>query len=352
MNTSDKKVVLGISLGDINGIGPEVVIKTMLEPDMMDICTPVIFSSQKTMAYYRNVVGEQEFNFQAIRDFNQIQYKKPNVYVCYEEEVQIEMGKSTVTGGKYALKSLEMATQALLDKKIDALVTAPINKNNIQSEQFKFPGHTEYLESKVAGGKSLMLLCSDQLRVALVSGHIPVSHIAAKITKEKIVEKLRILNHTLKQDFSINKPKIAVLALNPHAGDNGTLGREELDVIIPAMKSVEQEIFMMGPYSADGFFAAGTYKKFDAVLAMYHDQGLIPFKTIAFEDGVNFTAGLPFVRTSPDHGTAYDIAGKGKADPASFKQAIYAAIDIYKRRKSYLELTANPLRVTDKKSER
>ncbi len=352
MNANDKKVVLGISLGDINGIGPEVVIKTMLEPDMMDICTPVIFSSQKTMAYYRNVVGEQEFNFQAIRDFNQIQFKKPNVYVCYEEEVQIEMGKSTVTGGKYALKSLEVATQALLDKKIDALVTAPINKNNIQSEHFNFPGHTEYLESKVQGGKSLMLLCSDRLRVALVSGHVPVSHIAAKITKEKIVEKLRILNQTLKQDFGINKPKIAVLGLNPHAGDNGTLGREELDIIMPAMKSVENEMFMMGPYAADGFFAAGTYKKFDAVLAMYHDQGLIPFKTIAFEDGVNFTAGLPFVRTSPDHGTAYDIAGKGKADPASFKQAIYAAIDIYKRRKSYLELTAHPLKVTDKKTER
>jgi 4-hydroxythreonine-4-phosphate dehydrogenase len=349
---SDKKIVVGISLGDINGIGPEIVIKTMMEPELMDICTPVIFSSQKTMAYYRNVVGEQEFNFQAIRDFNQLHVKKPNVYVCYEEEVQIEMGKSTSTGGKYALKSLEVATKALLEKKVDVLVTAPINKNNIQSEHFKFVGHTEYLESQVQGGKSLMLMCSDQLRVALVTGHVPVSHIAAKIIKEKIAEKLRILNHALKQDFAIDKPKIAVLGLNPHAGDNGTLGREELEIIIPAIQSVEQELFVKGPYAADGFFAAGTYKKFDAVLAMYHDQGLIPFKTIAFEDGVNFTAGLPFVRTSPDHGTAYDIAGKGKADPASFKQAIYAAIDIYKRRKNYAELTERPLKVTEKRTER
>ncbi len=352
MSTSDKKVIVGISLGDINGIGPEVVIKTMLEPEIMDICIPVIFSSQKTMAYYRNVVGEQDFNFQAVKDFNQLHTKKPNVFVCYEEEVQIEMGKSTSTGGKYALKSLEVATKSLLAKQIDVLVTAPINKNNIQSEQFKFAGHTEYLEAQVQGGKSLMLLCSDQLRVALVTGHVPVSHIAAKITKEKIVEKLRLLNQSLKQDFAIDKPKIAVLGLNPHAGDNGTLGREELDIIMPAIKEVDREMFVMGPYSADGFFAAGTYKKFDAVMAMYHDQGLIPFKTIAFEDGINFTAGLPFVRTSPDHGTAYDIAGKGKADPASFKQALYAAIDIFKRRKAYSELTANPLKITDRKTER
>jgi 4-hydroxythreonine-4-phosphate dehydrogenase len=352
MSTSDKKVIVGISLGDINGIGPEVVIKTMLEPEIMDICIPVIFSSQKTMAYYRNVVGEQDFNFQAVKDFNQLHTKKPNVFVCYEEEVQIEMGKSTSTGGKYALKSLEVATKSLLEKQIDVLVTAPINKNNIQSEHFKFVGHTEYLESQVQGGKSLMLMCSDKLRVALVSGHVPVSHIAAKITKEKVIEKLRTLNFSLKQDFGIIKPKIAVLGLNPHAGDNGTLGREELDIIIPAIKEVDREMFVMGPYAADGFFAAGTYSKFDAVLAMYHDQGLIPFKTLAFEDGVNFTAGLPFVRTSPDHGTAYDIAGKGKADPASFKQALYAAIDIYKRRKAYGELTANPLKVTDRKTER
>jgi 4-hydroxythreonine-4-phosphate dehydrogenase len=352
MSTSDKKVIVGISLGDINGIGPEVVIKTMLEPEIMDICIPVIFSSQKTMAYYRNVVGEQDFNFQAVKDFNQLHTKKPNVFVCYEEEVQIEMGKSTSTGGKYALKSLEVATKSLLEKQIDVLVTAPINKNNIQSEHFKFVGHTEYLESQVQGGKSLMLMCSDKLRVALVSGHVPVSHIAAKITKEKVIEKLRTLNFSLKQDFGIIKQKIAVLGLNPHAGDNGTLGREELDIIIPAIKEVDREMFVMGPYAADGFFAAGTYSKFDAVLAMYHDQGLIPFKTLAFEDGVNFTAGLPFVRTSPDHGTAYDIAGKGKADPASFKQALYAAIDIYKRRKAYGELTANPLKVTDRKTER
>jgi 4-hydroxythreonine-4-phosphate dehydrogenase len=352
MSTNDKKVIVGISLGDINGIGPEVVIKTMLEPEIMDICTPVIFSSQKTMAYYRNVVGEQDFNFQAVRDFNQLHTKKPNVYVCYEEEVQIEMGKSTATGGKYALKSLEVATKSLLAKQIDVLVTAPINKNNIQTEHFKFIGHTEYLESQVQGGKSLMLMCSDKLRVALVSGHVPVSHIAAKITKEKVIEKLRTLNLSLKQDFGIIKPKIAVLGLNPHAGDNGTLGREELDIIIPAIKEVDREMFVMGPYAADGFFAAGTYSKFDAVLAMYHDQGLIPFKTLAFEDGVNFTAGLPFVRTSPDHGTAYDIAGKGKADPASFKQAIYSAIDIFKQRRAYAELTANPLKVTDRKTER
>jgi 4-hydroxythreonine-4-phosphate dehydrogenase len=352
MSNSEKKIIVGISLGDVNGIGPEIVIKSLLEPEIMDICTPVIFSSQKTVSYFRNVVGSQEFNFQAIKDFSQLQTKKPNVFVCYEEEVQIEMGKSTSTGGKYALKSLEAATKAILAKQIDVLVTAPINKHNIQSEHFKFVGHTEYLESQVPGGKSLMLMCSEQLRVALVTGHVPVSHISGKITKEKILEKLKTLNQSLKQDFLITKPKIAVLGLNPHAGDSGSLGREEIDIIQPAIQEASKEMFVMGPYAADGFFAAGTYRRFDAVLAMYHDQGLIPFKNISFEDGINFTAGLPFIRTSPDHGTAYDIAGKDKADISSFKSALYQAIDLYRNREKYLSLSENPLKITDRKVEK
>lgn len=349
---NDHKIIVGITQGDINGIGLEVVLKTLMEPGISDICTPVLFSSQKTVSYYRKVLGIEDFNFNPIRDFAQINPKKVNVFICYEEEINIEMGKSTPTGGKYAFLSLEKATQALLDKQIHALVTAPINKDNIQSDEFKFVGHTEYLGAKL-GGDPLMVLCSENgLRVALVTGHVPLKEVAAKITLEAVSKKILQLHSALVTDFAIRKPKIAVLGLNPHAGDNGVIGSEDNSIIKQAIDSTKINGLLYGPYAADGFFGNGTYKQFDGVLAMYHDQGLIPFKTLAFNEGVNFTAGLNGVRTSPDHGTAYDIAGKNIANEQSFKQAIYTAIDIYRHRQMFAEISENPLPFGQFKKER
>lgn len=349
---SDNKIIVGISQGDINGIGLEVVLKTLLEPGITEVCTPVLFSSQKTVSYYRKVLGLEEFSFNPIREFSQINTKKVNVFVCYEEEVNIEMGKSTPTGGKYAYLSLEKATQALADGHIQALVTAPINKSNMQSEEFKFIGHTEYLGDKL-GGTPLMILCSESgLRVALVTGHTPLKEVAAKLTIESVAKKITQLYESLVKDFGIRKPKIAVLGLNPHAGDSGAIGTEDKDIIKPAIESLKLNALVYGPYAADGFFGNQSYKQFDGVVAMYHDQGLIPFKTIAFNEGVNFTAGLSAVRTSPDHGTAYDIAGKNIANEQSFKTAIYAAIDIYKKRVLYAEISENPLSFGNIKKER
>ena len=346
------KVVIGISQGDINGIGLEIILKTLTEPGISEICTPVLFSSQKTVSYYRKVLGVEEFNFHPMRDFSQINHKKVNVFMTYEEEVNIEMGKETETGGKYAFLSLQKATEALKDGSIHALVTAPINKHNIQSPDFPFVGHTEYLGEKL-GGEPLMFLCSEQgLRVAVVTGHMPLSEVANAITKELVIKKIRQVHQSLKRDFAIRKPRIAVLGLNPHAGDGGVIGTEDQSIIKLAIEQAEVSGLVYGPYSADGFFGNGVWKQFDAVLAMYHDQGLIPFKTIAFADGVNFTAGLSAVRTSPDHGTGFDIAGKNCANPESFKQALYAAIDIYKRRLLYDEITENPLAFGTLKKER
>ncbi|MGZ4098499.1 MAG: 4-hydroxythreonine-4-phosphate dehydrogenase PdxA [Bacteroidia bacterium] len=347
-----ERVIVGISQGDINGIGLEVVLKTLMEPGIAEVCTPVLFSSQKTVSYYRKVLGLEEFNFNPIRDLTQINNKKVNVFICYEEEVNIEMGKPTPVGGKYAFLSLQKATDALVNKQIDALVTAPINKSTMQSPDFQFIGHTEYLGSKL-GGEPLMLLCSDNgLRIAVVTGHIPVKDIASKITIENVSSKILKLQESLKKDFGVRKPKIAILGLNPHAGDNGTIGTEDRDIIIPAIQKVNTNNMIFGPYASDGFFGNGTYKQFDGILAMYHDQGLIPFKTLAFNDGVNFTVGLSAVRTSPDHGTAYEIAGKNIANELSFKKALYAAIDIFKNRKLYSEITENPLAFTNLKKER
>jgi 4-hydroxythreonine-4-phosphate dehydrogenase len=348
----DDKVIVGISQGDVNGIGLEVILKTLLEPAISEICTPVLFSSQKTVSYYRKVLGLEEFNFHPLRDFTQINHKKANVFVCYEEEVNIEMGKASDVGGKYAYISLDKATQALQSGQIHALVTGPINKQTIQSAQFHYPGHTEYLGAKF-GGEPLMLLCSDTgLRMAVVTGHIPVSDVAPRITTDKVLHKIEQLHQSLIADFGIRKPKIAVLGLNPHAGDNGTIGHEDKDAIVPAIKKAAENKLVYGPYSADGFFGSGTYKQFDAVLAMYHDQGLIPFKTLAFNAGVNYTAGLPVVRTSPDHGTAFEIAGKNLANEQSFKNAIYMAIDVYRNRQLYSEIAANPLAFSNIKKER
>lgn len=348
----ENKVVVGISQGDINGVGLEVILKTLMEPGIAEICVPVLFSSQKTVSYYRKVLGLEEFNFNPVRDFSQLNSKKANVFICYEEEVNIEMGKSSDTGGKYAFVSLEKATQALQENKIDVLVTAPINKSNIQSDNFKFIGHTEYLGSKFEG-QPLMLMCSESgLRIALVTGHVSIKEVVSKLSIDVVAEKINQLHQSLIKDFGIRKPKIAVLGLNPHAGDNGAIGNEDKEIITPAIEKTKVDGLIYGPYAADGFFGNAVYKQFDAVLAMFHDQGLIPFKTIAFNEGVNYTAGLTVVRTSPDHGTAFEIAGKNIANEQSFKKAIYTAIDIFKNRKLYGEISANPLPIGVIKKER
>lgn len=349
---SETKLIVGISQGDINGIGLEVILKTLLENNINEICTPILFSSQKTVSYYRKVLGLEEFNFNPIRDFTQINHKKVNVFICYEEEVNIEMGKPSDDGGKYAAISLEKATEALIANHIDVLVTAPINKNTIKNQSFNFVGHTEYLAQKL-NGKPLMLMCTnDGLRVALATDHVPVKDVASKLTIDGVADKISLLHTTLKRDFNIRKPKIAVLGLNPHAGDNGTIGNEDLEIVKPAIEKVKGDKLIYGPYSADGFFGSGTYKQFDGILAMYHDQGLIPFKTLSFSEGVNFTAGLSHIRTSPDHGTAFEIAGKNIADEQSFKNAVYTAIDIRNNRKLYDEVNANPLAFGNIKKER
>lgn len=347
-----EKVIVGITQGDINGIGLEVILKTLMEPAIMDICTPVLFSSQKTVSYYRKVLGLEEFNFHPTKDLTQLNTKKPNVLVCYDEEVNIEMGKSTDIGGKYAFISVEKATQALQNKQIHTLVTAPINKHNMQNTEFASVGHTEYLGRKL-GGEPLMLMCSNGgLRVAVVTGHVPVKDVPSRISVENVTKKLKQLHESLLKDFAIRKPKIAVLGLNPHAGDNGTIGSEDKDVIAKAIQGANLSGIIYGPYGADGFFGSGAYRQFDGILAMYHDQGLVPFKTLAFESGVNFTAGLNEVRTSPDHGTGYDIAGKNIASESSFKHALYMAIDIYRNRNMHAEISANPLEFGSLRKER
>ncbi len=348
----DNKIVVGISQGDINGISLEIILKTLAEPGMAEICVPVLFSSQKTVGYFRKALNMEEFNFHPTRDLSQLNSKKPNVFICYEEEVIVELGKGTPTSGKYAKLSLEAATLALKSQKIDVLVTAPVNKHVMNEAGFNYPGHTEYLGEKLGGGEPLMLLCSSQLRVAVATGHIPLKQVVTSLNVEKIYSKIIQLNKSLQLDFGIRKPKIAVLGINPHAGENGKIGDEEKQFIIPAIEKASSEAFVFGPYSPDGFFGSGAHHQFDGILAMYHDQGLIPFKTIAFNSGVNFTAGLNFIRTSPDHGTAYDMAGKSIADASSFREAVYMAIDIYKRRVLQEEISANPLPISPIKKER
>ncbi|HKG07014.1 MAG TPA: 4-hydroxythreonine-4-phosphate dehydrogenase PdxA [Pedobacter sp.] len=343
------KIKIGISIGDINGIGLEVILKTLSESQILDYCTPIVYGHTKVASFHRKALGINDLVFNVIANTDAANPKKANLINCWEEDVKIDLGVSNETGGKYALLSLEKATEDLVNGRIDALVTAPINKHNIQSDTFKFPGHTEYLQERSGGDDVLMFMISEDLRVGVVTGHIPVGEIPQRITKEKILKKLIMMNESLKKDFWIEKPKIAVLGLNPHAGDNGLLGNEETDVIIPAIQEAfDKGIICFGPYPADGFFGNGTYKKFDAVLAMYHDQGLIPFKTIAFGTGVNYTAGLKFVRTSPDHGTGYDIAGKNLADPSSFIEAVFAATHIVKHRREQEELLKNQLRTGGK----
>ncbi len=339
------KVKIGISVGDINGIGLEVILKTFAESKMLDYCTPIVYGHTKVASFHRKALNITELMFNVINHADAANARKVNMINCWEEDVKIDLGIANETGGKYALLSLEKATDDLISGAIDALVTAPINKNNIQSANFTFPGHTEYLQERSGSSDVLMFLISETLRVGVVTGHIPVQDVPAAITQEKIVRKIQLINESLKKDFWIEKPRIAILGLNPHASDNGLLGKEEAEIISPAIQEAfDKGIICFGPYAADGFFGNGTYKKFDAVLAMYHDQGLIPFKTIAFDTGVNYTAGLKFVRTSPDHGTGYDIAGKNIADPTSFMEAVFAAIHIIEHRREQESLLSNQLR--------
>jgi len=343
------KVKIGISIGDINGIGLEVILKTLAESKILDYCTPIVYGHTKVASFHRKALHLSDFMFNVIPDAEAATAHKANMINCWDEDVKIDLGVANETGGKYAFISLQKATDDLVRGAIDALVTAPINKNNIQSADFKFPGHTEYLQERSESNDVLMFLVSDTLRVGVVTGHIPVADVAKSITKEKIVKKLQLINESLKKDFWVEKPKIAVLGLNPHASDNGLLGNEEAEIISPAIQEAfDKGIICFGPYPADGFFGNGTYKQFDAVLAMYHDQGLIPFKTIAFENGVNYTAGLKFVRTSPDHGTGYGIAGKNQADPTSFMEALFAAIHIVKNRREQEAMLSNQLKTGGK----
>ncbi|SMD38275.1 4-hydroxythreonine-4-phosphate dehydrogenase [Reichenbachiella faecimaris] len=324
-----QKPLIGITMGDINGIGPEVIIKALENSKITQHLTPIIYGSAKVLSFYRKQLDRNNFNFSPISDLSKPYHRKVNVLNCWEEMVDITPGQDNAIGGKYAFKSLETATNDLIEGKIAALVTAPINKLNIQNDNFKFAGHTEYLAEKAGSKESLMFMVSDAMRVGVLTGHIPLKDVAAAVTKENIAKKLKMMTKSLKQDFGIAKPKIAVLGLNPHAGEDGLLGKEEIEIIRPAIEEFKSKgQLVMGPYPADGFFGSGEHHKFDAVLAMYHDQGLIPFKSLTFSTGVNFTAGLPFIRTSPDHGTAYAIAGKDQADEGSMRTAIFAALDI------------------------
>lgn len=343
-----EKLKIGISIGDVNGIGLEVIIKALSDNRLLEYCTPIVYGHTKVASFHRKSLNIHDFSFNVINNPSQAHNKKPNMINCWEEDVKIELGQTTEIGGKYAFISLERAVNDLVSGQLDALVTAPINKHNIQNENFQFAGHTEYIQAKTNSQDSLMFLVSDELKVGVVTGHIPLNEIPQKITREAIISKLVLMNKSLKADFWVQKPKIAVLGLNPHSGDNGLIGNEELETIIPAIQEANEHhgTFAFGPYAADGFFATDSYKKFDAVLAMYHDQGLIPFKHIAFHNGVNYTAGLPVVRTSPDHGTGYDIAGQNVASETSFREAIFTAINIVERRRETAELNSNPLKIS------
>lgn len=345
MNAEQQKPIIGFTSGDLNGIGIELIIKALSDSRITDHCTPVVFASNKSINFYRKFFPEINFSYQAAREFNKINHKQVNVFNCWEEEVAINAGVLNETGGKYARLSLQAAVKALKNLQIHGLVTAPIHKKNIQSADFNFTGHTPYLKSEFALNDVVMLLTASNLRIAVVTEHVAIKDVALFITKENILSKLFILNSSLKRDFAIEKPRIAVLGLNPHTGDDGLTGDEEIKFIKPAIKDAKDKgILAFGPYSADAFFARAQYQSFDAVLAMYHDQGLIPFKSLAIGEGINFTAGMPVVRTSPDHGTAFDIAGKNVADPSSFIAATFECIDIIKRRAVYDESNSNPLR--------
>ncbi|TWH99420.1 4-hydroxythreonine-4-phosphate dehydrogenase [Flavobacterium tiangeerense] len=342
-----ENIIVGISIGDLNGIGSEVVLKTFEDSRMLEMCTPVIFANVKMLTFIKKTFQSTSL-LHGIDELDQLVHGKVNVLNVWKEGVELNLGKSDVKAGEYAIKSFVAATTALKEGGIDVLVTAPINKSNIQSEEFAFPGHTDYLDQELEGN-ALMLMVQDNLRVGLLTDHIPLSEVASHLTEELIVRKIETIKQSLIQDFSINKPKIAVLGLNPHCGDGGVIGNEENLVLKPVLKKIfDKGTLVFGPFSADGFFGSNQYEKYDAIIATYHDQGLIPFKTLSFGKGVNYTAGLNKIRTSPDHGTAYEIAGKGIADFNSFKEAVYLAIDVFHSRNQYAEISKKPLRIKEK----
>lgn len=339
-----QKLKIGISHGDINGISYEVIIKTLMDQRINEICTPIIYGSPKVLAYHRKALNIENFTPTGINSPDEARGNKCFIINCVDENIRVELGKSTTSAGIDAFKALKAATDALEAGKIDALVTGPVNKQNIQHAEFNYSGHTEYLQARFHADEVMMLMVSDLLKVGLVAGHVPISALSSMITTGLVLEKLKILAHSLLVDFGIRNPSIAVLGLNPHAGDNGLLGSEEQTAIIPAIdQAKELGITVFGPFPADGFFGAGRFTQFDAVLAMYHDQGLAPFKSICMDSGVNYTAGLPVVRTSPAHGTAYELAGKDQASADSFRNAIYLAIDVARNREQYKEMSADPL---------
>lgn len=342
-------IKVGISLGDINGIGPEVVLKSLMDNRILQSCTPIIFGSTKTLNAHRKTIEGEEMFFNNCKDASEARSKKINVVQVWSEEPEIEFGKANETGGKYSFLSLEAATKDLAANKIDVLVTAPISKETIAKAGFQFPGHTEYLADMAGQKEALMMMVAENLRVALVTSHVALTEVSKSLSREGIISKIEVLNQSLQRDFGIQRPRIAVLGLNPHAGENGKMGVEESEIITPAINlAKEKDIIVNGPFPADGFFGSAALHQYDAILAMYHDQGLAPFKALAFDEGVNFTAGLPIVRTSPDHGTAFDIAGQDKASAQSMRNAIYLAMDIYRKQKWLKEININPLKISVK----
>ncbi|MDA3904982.1 MAG: 4-hydroxythreonine-4-phosphate dehydrogenase PdxA [Bacteroidales bacterium] len=338
------QIIVGISQGDYNGIGYEVILKTFSDKRMFEFSTNVLYGSQDITNFYLKNLNLPNYSLNMVKDTSRLPSNKLNIIAGHEKNLIVEFGKSTKKAGEMAFWSLEKAVDDLKNRKINVLVTAPINKDNIQSEKFRFAGHTDYLGKAFDVDKYLMLMVQQNLRIGVITGHIPLKDVAESISIELIFQKIKVLNRSLEYDFGIRKPKIALLGLNPHASDNSLIGKEEEEIIIPAIKKAQKEgLLIYGPFAADGFFASENYKNFDGILAMYHDQGLIPFKTLAFKDGVNFTAGLPVVRTSPAHGTAYEIAGKNIASSVSFRQAVYLGIEIFKNRKEYDEISRNPL---------
>lgn len=340
----NEKFKIGISCGDMNGVGMEVIMKTFMDPRMFDFCIPIVYGSMKAANFYRKKLNYNDFSFHQIDSPEKAHAKKLNFIQVGDDSLFVDFGKSSKEAGELAFTALEKATEDLAANYTDILVTAPINKHNMQSDKFNFPGHTEYLANYANEENPIMLLCHDELRVGIVTGHIPLKEVSNVLTEELILKKLSVFHKSLTQDFLINRPKIAVLGLNPHAGDNGVIGNEEIDIIIPAIEKAQNEgIYAFGPFPADGFFGSSQFKQFDGVLGMYHDQALAPFKALSFDAGVNYTAGLPIVRTSPDHGTGYGIAGKGLASEGSFRHAVYLAYDIFSNRKLHREVSADPL---------
>ena len=344
MSMEMQKPIIGFTCGDLNGIGLEIVIKTLCDHRILEFCIPVLFANNKSINFYRKTLPDYNFVFTSCKDLSKLHPKQINVYHCWEEDVNITPGVLNDTGGRYALISLQTACKALKDGFIHCLVTAPIHKKNIQSKEFNYTGHTPYLKDYFVAKDVVMMMVAENMRVALVTEHLPIAEVAKHITKDAILSKLAIINQSLVKDFAIDKPRIAVLGLNPHAGDDGLVGNEEETIIKPAIKEAKNNMLVYGPYSADAFFAKGSYEKFDAILAMYHDQGLIPFKSLSLGEGLNYTAGMTVVRTSPDHGTAFDIAGKGIANHESTMEALFKALEIDKNRIEYKQARLNPMK--------